>query len=269
MFPSFNRLLSTTLKSAAVLALFLSAGACADLLTNTRVDREKGIKLYNEGQYADAAGVFHETIKHNSADLQSHLYLAQCLDHLHAYEQAVEQYRTTLRIMETSLEGRDNRELRIKTLDQLADAISKTQDHDSQQSILLHDARTAEDQFLLAKVDRRLGDADAALEAYQQSILLNGRDPEVHKELGIYLSQLGQNEKARAELKRAYALNPGDEETNAALRKIGIVPGPSLKDESDMARPIIPVGPLPELQFMQNPPSGQSGQPTASSSPRD
>src|SRR5689334_15345073 len=139
MFLPTRRLISLT-KSAMMLGLLLSAGACAELMTNTRVDREKGIKLYNDGQYADAAGVFRETIKHNAADLQSHLYLAQSLDHLHAYEQAVEQYRATLRIMEKSLEGRDNRELRLKTLDQLADAIAHTQDHDTQQSILLHDA---------------------------------------------------------------------------------------------------------------------------------
>ena len=266
---SFKRLTRRSCAAIASVAIATAIFGCSTILTNTRVDREKGIKLYNDGQYADAAGAFRETIKHNPADLQSHLYLAQSLDHMGAYEQAVEQYRTTLQIMENSLEGRDNRPLRLKVLNELADAICKTQDHDTQQSILLHDAKSAEDQFLLAKVDRRLGDADSAIEAYHESLLLNGKDPEVHKELGIYLSQLGQTDAARAELKRAYALNPNDEETSAALRRVGVVPGPSLKDESDMARPIIPVGPLPELQIpnQQNNPS-QGSQPTASS-PRD
>jgi Flp pilus assembly protein TadD len=240
-------------------------------MTNTRADRDHGLKLYNEGQYADAAGAFRETIRHNPADLQSHLYLAQSLDHLGAYEQAVEQYRTTLKIMETSLEAQGNRPLRLKTLNQLADVIIKTQDHDQRASILLHGGHNAEDQFLLAKVDRRLGDADSAIEAYHQATLLDPKDSEIRKEFGSYLAQLGQTEQARTELKKAYALKPDDEETASALRRVGVVPGPSLKDESDMARPGIPVGPLPELQLGQQQPnaSKEAGQPTASSSPRD
>jgi Tfp pilus assembly protein PilF len=248
----------------------LSGFGCAQLTTNTRADRDRGIKLYNDGQYADAAGAFRETIRHTPADLQSHLYLAQSLDHMGAYEQAVEQYRTTLKIMENSLEGRDDRPLRLKTLNQLADAIAKTQDHDSQASILLHDARSAEDQFLLAKVERRLGDADAAIEAYRQATLLAPKDAEIRKEYGAYLGQLGQTDQARVELKKSYALNPSDQETAAALRRVGVVPGPSLKDESDMARPIIPVGPLPELQLpqQQQQNAAQPGQTTAAN-PRD
>lgn len=253
----------------AVLGVVLSAGGCAEVMTNTRIDRERAVKLYNDGQYADAAGAFRETIKHNPADLQSHYYLAQSLDHLGAYEQAIQQYRMTLRLMETSLEGKESRDMRLRTLDQLAAAVSKAQDHDPS-TAMLHDGNTAEDQYLRAKIETKLGDADAASEAYQRATLLDPKFPEVHRDFGLFLANLGQTERARVELKKAYALNPEDQQTNAGLRKVGVVPGPSLKDESDMAHPFVPVGPLPELQLpaqQQNPSAADNSR--AAVSPRD
>jgi len=250
--------------------LIYCSGGCAEVMTNTRMERERGIKLYNEGQYADAAGSFRETIKHNPADVQTHFYLAQSLDHLGAYEQAIQQYRTTLRVMETSLEGQENRAMRLQTLDLLATAVSKAQDHDPS-TAMLHEGKTAEDQYLRAKIESKLGDADAALEAYQRSTLLDNKDYVVHRDFGLYLAQLGQTERARTELKRAYALNPTDEQTSSGLRRVGVVPGPSLKDESDMAHPLVPVGPLPELQIpgLQQPAPGTTDGQRAAASPKD
>ena len=85
-------------------AVMVALGGCAtDIITNGKESRDEGIKLYNDGRYADAAGAFRETIRHNPADLQSHYYLAMSLDRLGAYEQAIQQYRTTLKLMETTL----------------------------------------------------------------------------------------------------------------------------------------------------------------------
>jgi tetratricopeptide (TPR) repeat protein len=270
MTTSIKRLVCGIFAPLSVAAVMFCVGGCADMMTNTRIDREQAIKLYNEGQYADAAGSFRETIKHNPADVQSHYYLAQSLDHLGAYEQAIQQYRTTLRIMETSLEGIENRPLRLRTLDQLATAVAKAQDHDPS-TAMLHGGNTAEDQYLRAKIESKLGDADAALEAYQRSTLIDGKDAEVHRDYGLYLAQLGQTERARLELKRAYALNPDDQQTSAGLRRVGVVPGPSLKDESDMAHPLVPVGPIPELQIpgLQQPAPGTGDGQRAAASPKD
>src|SRR5436305_14831043 len=98
----FTRLIGRALAPAAVLAVGIWAVGCAEVMTNTRVERDNAIKLYNDGRYADAAGAFRETIRHNPADLQSHYYLAMSLDRLGAYEQAIQQYRTTLKLMESS-----------------------------------------------------------------------------------------------------------------------------------------------------------------------
>ena len=50
-------------------------------------------------------------------------------------------------------------------------------------------------------------------------------------------------------LRRAYAINPNDEQVAAALRRIGVVPGPSLKDRNALATPPVPLGPIPEVDW--------------------
>lgn len=268
MITSIIRHCARAFASAAVLATVISVGGCAEVMTNTRADRDNAIKLYNDGRYADAAGAFRETIRHNPADLQSHYYLAMSLDRVGAYEQAIEQYRTTLKLMETSLEGKENRPMRMQVLDLLASDVARVQDHDPS-TAMLNNGNTAEDQYLRGKIESRLGDADAAIEAYQRAALLDPRFPEIHRDLGLLLAQLGQTDRARQELKQAYAMNPSDQQTAAGLRKVGVIPGPSLKDESDMAHPLVPVGPLPELQIPGPQQNSTADNSRAAVSPRD
>ena len=78
----------------------------------------------------------------------------------------------------------------------------------------------------------------------------------VAKEHGLFLLELNQRTKAAEELRRAYVLNvrarrPDDPQVNDGLRKLDVVPGPSLGEESDLAKPIIPHGPLPEPQWVK------------------
>ncbi|MBV8782448.1 MAG: hypothetical protein JO353_13715, partial [Phycisphaerae bacterium] len=47
----------------------------------------------------------------------------------------------------------------------------------------------------------------------------------------------------------AYALNSTDNQVNAALRRIGIIPGPSIMDQDALAKPLLPRGPLPEVDL--------------------
>ncbi len=52
------------------------------------------------------------------------------------------------------------------------------------------------------------------------------------KEYGLYLEQLGQNQKAETVLRQAYSRDSQDDQVNAALRRVGVVPGPSVRTES-------------------------------------
>src|SRR5207302_7871022 len=71
----------------------------------------------------------------------------------------------------------------------------------------------------------------------------------VAKVYGLYLAQVGQKARAEQALRKAYTLNSNDDQVNEALRRLNVVPGPGLKDESALVKPPIPQGPLPEVDL--------------------
>jgi Flp pilus assembly protein TadD len=237
------------LTAAFLAGTALALTGCGDVLVNTVASRNSGISQYNAGQYAEAAGTFRTTLRSNPADYGSVCFLGACMAKMGSYEQAIEKYKATLVMMSNSMVGRDDRPFRLQCLEWLADAFVASKDRDPQ-TALVAGAPASENQFLLAKINRGWGDADAALEAYAQASLLAPKDFEVAREYGLYLARLGQTEKARTELRRAYALNTNDAQVAMGLRTVGIIPGPSLKNEKDMVKPIIPVGPIPEMQIV-------------------
>jgi tetratricopeptide (TPR) repeat protein len=240
-----------------LLGAVLAVGGCSDVITYSKESRAKGLDLYDQGAYADAAGAFRNAIRQNPADYRSHYYLGACYAQDKNYHEAIQQYQTCLAIMPSSLEGASDRPFRMKTLDGLAAAFAATGDRPVESPEAAAGADSSEQFFLLAKVNRNLGDADAALEAYHQAQLLNPDDFYVIKEYGLYLLKLNQVQQADPELRHAYTLNDKDDEVNAALRQIGVVPGPGLKPEADMQQPIIPEGPIPSVDLskihLQNP----------------
>jgi hypothetical protein len=69
---------------------------------------------------------------------------------------------------------------------------------------------------------------------------------DIAKDAGLYLVQIEQKPRAEAALRKAYRLKDTDEAVNNALRRLGVVPGPALKEENELRKPLIPRGPLPE-----------------------
>lgn len=238
---------SGSLFGSLLVALAFLAGGCNEVMVNTLATRNQGIRQYNEGDYADAAGTFRLTLHNNPSDYPSHYYLAQCLAKLGSYDQAIQQYKTTLELMNVDLVGKEDHVFRMQTIDRLAAAIVASRDLDPK-NIVVKDSPPVENQLLIAKVNRGAGDVDAALEAYQQAAMLAPNDFDIAKEYSLYLLMAGQNDKARPELRRAYTLNPNDQEIASGLRRVGVVPGPSLKPAKDMVQPIVPVGPIPEVE---------------------
>jgi len=123
----------------------------------------------------------------------------------------------------------------------------------------------AENWFIVAKVYAFRGDADSAIDAYNRATLLTPKDFLMQKDYGLYLESIGQPQRAQAPLKKAYAIKP-DPQVADALRRVGIVPGPSLKPQSALAQPPVPKGPIPELEvnFLKRSgsPSAPAAQPT-------
>lgn len=261
-FPLFSRVARTWVLLALAAILPLASAGCADIMASSADDRNKGIQLYNDGSYADAAGAFHNAIKVTPGDYRSHYYLGRSYDSMKAHQQAISSYRTALGLSKRAYETPEQREFQWKIYDGLAAALASSPAGDSDIAALQQkQPSTAEDQLILAKIHRLRGDVDSALDAYKQSVMLDPSSLGVAKEYGLYLLQLNQADQARAQLKRAYVLNrrasrAEDREVVAALRSVGVIPGPSLGEERDLVQPPLPQGPLPEVDVSKINPFG-------------
>jgi Flp pilus assembly protein TadD len=271
---SYRVLVGLPLMAGALVAL----GGCSDVITYSKESRAIGETLYEQQNYSDAAGAFRNAIRQNPADYRSHYYLGACYAKDKAYNQATQQYQTALAIMPSTLEGQLDRPFRLKVLDGLAESLALSGDPQAETEAVAQGATSPEKYFLLAKVQRKLGDADAAVAAYRQAAMLDRQDFDISKEYSLYLMKLQDVRDADPELRHAYTLNDKDNDVNNALREIGVIPGPGLKPETALAKPIIPEGPIPMVDVtkirLQNPfRSGDSAAATSSAdtsqTPRD
>jgi Tfp pilus assembly protein PilF len=246
-------------KCVALLALCCTilAGAtgCTNILTRAEAAKSEGQRLYAEGNYSDAAGSFRDGLRQDPRDYQARFYLGQCYEQMHQYPLAFQSYHSALDTMTTTLAGRDDPEFRLKIIDALAAAVAL---HDPQQTELnaietrAKSTRRAEDYFLLAKVYRQTQDADSAVASFNQAALYEPKNFAIQKEYGLYLLSLSMTSQAKEHLIKAYKLDPSDREVAGGLERCGVVPGPSLRDKSDLAKPAIPQGPGPDLSDMFN-----------------
>lgn len=263
-----RRLLSsvTLLASLAIVPLFGSG--CADVVTFAKDSRQKGIQQYAEGNYQDAAGSFQNAIRQDPRDFRSHYYLGESYAQQGAYQQAINSYQSSLEVLDLSLvaQTEEGHQFRHQVIDGLAKAIAKGHLSTTNPTLPAPGKRPAEDALLRAKVARYGGDPDAAVQTYAEAANLDPRDFYIAKEAGLYLEELGQTRQADQVLRRAYAINPNDEQVASALRRLGIVPGPSLKERNALATPPVPLGPIPEVDWskvVNGGGGGQSPQPAA------
>lgn len=245
--PRIVRFLTKSLFSAA---LGLGVVGCADVVTYSRDAQREGLKLYKQGNYADAAGAFRNSVRQNPRSYEGYYYLGASYEQLGQFEQSIAAYKTARQTINLTVEGRSDDEFRNRILTGLASAIAKSDQRDFETNALQREAqdRGGESWFLLAKVYAYRGDADSAIDAYNRAALLDPNNFIVAKDYGLYLERLGLNQRAEAPLRRAYSLDNQDKEVSDALRRIGIIPGPSLRDEEQLAQPLIPKGPIPAVK---------------------
>jgi tetratricopeptide (TPR) repeat protein len=253
-FPRRRRPLGLALRSTAgavVAAALVAGGAgCADVITNGKSSREEGIYQYDQAAYGEAAGAFANAVRQNPRDYRSHYYLGQSYEKMGQHQQAIHAYKSALDTQYTTLAGKEDVAFRPKVLDGLAGAIARGDTRDVELNFVEQNAKnsqSAEQYWLLAKIYRNRGDADLALDAYNRAALIEPKNFYIQKDHGLYLEQLGQAKRAEPTLKKAYALNTEDADVNAALRRIGVVPGPSLKDQRQLVEPPVPKGPIPPI----------------------
>ena len=268
---------------AAVLSLCVASVAllstgCAEMTASSKHSREAGQKLYAEGNYVDAAGAYRNAIRNDPLDYRAYYGLGQSYDATKSYYQAIQAYQTALDVQKRTAPGREDKAMRVKIIDSLAQAMARGYDRTLQEGGTPNQPQTAEAKYIQAKAFAYMGDADSAIETYRQATLIDKKDFAIAKDFGLYLEQIpGKREDAARQLKAAYQLNGKDPEVLAALRRVGIVPGPSLKEQEALAKPSVPKGPLPEVDIKrwqqnyqrQNSGTASTAEGTPASGPRD
>lgn len=230
------------------LTALLTAGGCGSVFTFSDISRDQGIKSYEAGDYDAAEGAFVDAIRQNARDYRSHTYLGLLYDRKQQYTNALAHYKTGLEVQQLSDYGKKDVDFRVKTLTAQADTIAKVPGdaavNDLETKALT--SVTGEEAYQLARIYTIRGDADSALAAYNKAGAQAPGKFYIAKAQGLYLNKLGLKKDAEPALIRAYRLNDQDAEVQTALRGLGIVPGPSLKETGQLKKPLLPSGPLPD-----------------------
>ena len=237
---------------AVSFALLLAGGCQQEVISSNPTQRAQGMAAFGEGQYADAAGSFRQAIRTDPRDYRSEFYLGQCYEQMKQYQQAIQAYKASIDAQYRTLAGQEDQVQRLRTTEALASAISKSDNRDSETNVIEQTAKSgnqAQDWLLLGKIYANRGDADSALDAYNRACIISPRDFTVVKVYGLYLEQVGQKRRAEQTLRKAYTLNGNDDQVNEALRRLNVIPGPGLKDQTQLVKPAIPKGPLPEVDL--------------------
>jgi len=236
----------------ASVALPAMLTGCSEMVTYSKVSREQGVKLLEAGQVEQAAGAFRNATKQNARDYQSFYYLGQCYEQLGQEQLALYNYKTALQIQPATVDGRLDKTFRAKAVDALGSYVARANSREQELDSLEEQANRTQlgtDWFVLAKAYQYSGDADSASDAYNRATLVAPADIDVIRSYGLYLEEIGQARRADPVLRRAYQLNPSDPQVIAALRKVGVVPGPAILAESQLEKPVVPNGPIPEMQL--------------------
>ncbi|MGH7176782.1 MAG: tetratricopeptide repeat protein [Tepidisphaeraceae bacterium] len=234
-----------------IAALLWTAG-CTDVVTYSLHSQRQGIKLFNQTRYADAAGAFRNAVRQNPRDYKSYYFLGRSYEEMGQYQQAIAAYHSSLDVMSFTEEGRHDEQTRLACTSALAGAIAKSDVRDIETNAAVAKARSSQsgdDYLLVAKIYAARGDPDQSIDAYEHAMLLAPESFYIAKDYGLYLEKMGQIRRAEIPLRRAYALDQFDQQVNAALRRINVVPGPSLKYEKDLEKPPFPKGPIPEVNL--------------------
>jgi Tfp pilus assembly protein PilF len=268
-FPGITRTLGATFSVAILIGVGSGCGNSSGgnqnssmiAVTNTKAVRNTGIAQFQAGEYTEAAGTFKNATRQDPRDYQSYCYLGDCYQQMGQQQQAIQAYKTSLDTAKRTLQGQEDSAFRARTLDGLAGAIAKSGEVEIDAATqAAATGANGEGYFLLAKVHRNLGDADSALDAYNRAALMGPKDFFIAKDYGLFLEQLKQNQQAEKMLRKAYALNSKDADVVAALRRIGVVPGPSLYEASALKKPPVPLGPIPPAREWHIGPTGTATQ---------
>ena len=236
------------------LALTSLFAGCAELITYSNKSEAQGDKLMAAGRTEEAAGAYRNATQQNPGAYESFYKLGLAYQQLGREQQALQSFRAAVDVMPVASQQPQDIAFREKAVDGLARCIANSASRDAEMAASAAKANQSGkpiDWYVIARTFVAAGDADNAIDAYDRAMLAaNSQDQPIAKSFGLYLAQLpGQTKRAEAVLTKAYQLKPDDTEVNDALRKLGVVPGPSLLEADQLHQPLIPKGPIPELEL--------------------
>jgi Tfp pilus assembly protein PilF len=246
---------------------------CADTITYSADAQKEGETLFRKGDYANAAGAFRNSVRQNPRNYKAYYELGCAYQQLDQPQLALAAFRSARETIKLTIEGQYDKETHENILVGLAGTIASNDPRNVEADALQKEAesqQSGESWFILAKVCELRGDADSAIDAYNHAALLEPKNFTYLKNYGLYLVKLGQAQKAESPLRKAYALNDKDPEVASALKIAGGVPGPSILDENQANRPILPKNAVPGIRSTNAKSSSGSTSGNATvSAPRD
>lgn len=214
-------MIGTTLnwRKFVAVGLLLAVGGC-ELSTFSADARRKGITLYDQGNYTDAAGSFQNAVSQLPTDYLSFYWLGRTYEKLGQNQRAIQAFKAARDTRLETMAGIQDEVTEQGIFDGLARTISASATRDDEISILKQRAASAkngDDLIVLARVFRDSGDPDSAIASYQQAVERFPRSQQYGLEFGLFLKSLGLNDRAREVLTAAAKVRP-NQKVDAALK---------------------------------------------------
>ncbi len=225
-------------------------GCSGEYFTFSQQSRAKGVTYLEANQYDEAQGAFRDAVRQNPRDYESYYYLGTIYDRQKQYANAIASFKTSLQVQDVTTEGQKDLASRLKTIDAFGKTVAKADERDVEVNRLEQSAaasKTGDEYFILARIYVERGDADSAVTSYAKAAQKSPEKFYIFKEQGLYLEKQQMKAEAEGALRKAYRLNDQDVDIQQALRRLGVVPGPAIKEANELAKPIMPKGPIPEI----------------------
>lgn len=216
----------TALRMSAVLAL------CTMLLCvgcyNPPVEKMHSRKAMDAGDYTAAEQKLIGVVEHDPSDWEGHYLLGLAYLGQQRPVQAQSQLELALTVKDRS------KEQTPKILDALGQSLEMQGAYDQLYAFL--DAQIAryegwQDYARKARFLAKANDIDGAALAYRQAAYFSRNETErIYLEIATFYENLGDYDKAIQALKWAYYLKPDHTQIPGRFRKLGVVPGPTLRE---------------------------------------
>lgn len=217
----------TTVRGAVLLLLMaMLIPGCG---YNTHQEKQDALREMERGEYIAARNRLATVTQHARSDWEGHYYLGLC--HLELNEPVQAQTQ-----LEQAFAVQDRHDTWTPMiLDALAQSLYDQDRPDELYAFLraqIDRYGTWQDYARQARMLAQSGDVDGAALAYRKAAYFSkNRDEEIYIEIAKFYEAIGDQGRAVQALKWAYWINDKHTEIPVHFRRLGVVPGPTLREE--------------------------------------